>query len=118
MTGRLTTHVLDTAHGRPGAGMAVALYRVQHEGRELLGRHVTNVDGRCEAPLLEGPALSVGVYELDFRVGEYFAARGLDMAEPRFLDVVTVRFGVADPERHHHVPLLVSPYGYSSYRGS
>ena len=118
MSGRLTTHVLDTTNGTPGAGVAIALYRVEHGGRELLGRHTTNADGRCDAPLLEGAALAVGVYELDFRVGDYFAMRGLSAAEPRFLDVVTVRFGVSDPDRHYHVPLLVSPYGYSSYRGS
>jgi len=118
MSGRLTTHVLDTARGTPGAGVALALYRVEDRGRELLGRHVTNADGRCDAPLLEGARLAVGVYELDFRIGEYFAARGVDTAEPPFLDVVTVRFGVSDPDRHYHVPLLVSPYGYSSYRGS
>ncbi len=116
--GKLTTHVLDTAHGRPGAGIAIGLYRVGARGRESLGRRVTNDDGRCDAPLLEGAALVAGTYELDFHVGDYFAARGVALSEPRFLDVVTLRFGIADATQHYHVPLLASPYAYSTYRGS
>lgn len=116
--GKLTTHVLDTAHGSPGAGIEVMLYRVGPAGRQLVTRAHTNRDGRCDAPLLEGEAFSAGVYELDFAVGAYFAARGVSLPTPRFLDVVTLRFGIAAAEQHYHVPLLVSPWSYSTYRGS
>ena len=116
--GKLTTHVLDTAHGKPGAGIRIDFFRVDAGARNALGTHVTNADGRCDAPLLEGDALQEGVYELDFHVGDYFAARGIALAQPRFVDVVTLRFGVADARAHWHVPLLVSPYSYSTYRGS
>lgn len=116
--GRLTTHVLDTAHGVPGAGIAIALFRIDRGARVALKRASTNSDGRCDAPLLEGSTLAAGTYELDFAVGDYFAARGVALASPRFLDVVTLRFGIADPEAHYHVPLLVSPFSYSTYRGS
>ena len=102
----LTTHVLDLAAGRPAAGVAITLLR---EG-EVVARAVTNGDGRTDAPLLD--ALEAGVYELRFAVGDYFGA------DERFLDVVPVRFGVTDPSAHHHVPLLVAPGGYSTYRGS
>ncbi|MFT3807494.1 hydroxyisourate hydrolase [Arenimonas sp.] len=116
--GKLSTHVLDTANGRPAAGVSIALYRCEGEGRHSLGRYVTNADGRCDAPLLEGAALQAGSYELDFAIGDYFAAAGVAQPEPAFLGVVTVRIGIADPGASHHVPLLVSPYGYSTYRGS
>lgn len=116
--GKLTTHVLDTAHGAPGAGISLELYRCGAEARALLGRYVTDADGRCESPLLEGDALVAGRYELEFRVGDYFAALAVALPQPAFLDVVVVRFGIADPAAHTHVPLLVSPYGYSTYRGS
>lgn len=102
----LTTHVLDVARGRPAAGVAIELAR----GDEVLARVVTNADGRTDAPLLD--TLEVGTYELRFAVGDYFGA------DERFLDVVPVRFGVSDPDAHHHVPLLVAPGGYSTYRGS
>ena len=112
--GRLTTHVLDTARGRPGAGIPVALYR--EGGAEPLARAVTNADGRTDAPLLEGDAFRVGVYELVFDVGAYFA--DLDgVPDPAFLDRITLRFGIA-AYQHYHVPLLVSPWSYSTYRGS
>jgi hydroxyisourate hydrolase len=104
----LTTHVLDVARGRPAAGVAITLLR---DG-EVLATAVTNADGRTDKPLLG--ALEAGVYELRFAVGPYFAAGG----DPPFLDVVPVRFGVSDPAAHHHVPLLVAPGGYSTYRGS
>jgi len=104
----LTTHVLDIARGRPAAGVAIELLR---DG-ELLATAVTNADGRTDGPLLE--QLEAGTYELRFAVGGYFAAGG----DPPFLDVVPVRFGVSDPGAHHHVPLLVAPGGYSTYRGS
>lgn len=116
--GKLTTHVLDTAHGRPGAGIAIALYRCADGGRALLGRFVSNADGRCDAPLLADEAMQAGIYELEFAAGDYFAGLGLHLPQPRFVDVVTLRFGVADVSAHYHVPLLVSPYSYSTYRGS
>jgi 5-hydroxyisourate hydrolase len=116
--GRLTTHVLDTAHGRPAAGVVIQLHRLAGARRELLGQYRSNADGRCDAPLLQGDELVSGIYELDFAVGDYFSALGLDLAQPRFIDVVTLRFGIADAAAHYHVPLLVSAYSYSTYRGS
>jgi 5-hydroxyisourate hydrolase len=118
--GRLTTHVLDTAAGRPAAGLRVDLHRVagSRNAGDLLVSLVTNADGRCERPLLEDAALQAGVYELVFHAGPYFAAHGMALPSPPFLDAVVVRFGIADPAAHHHVPLLISPYGYSTYRGS
>jgi 5-hydroxyisourate hydrolase len=116
--GRLTTHVLDTTSGQPGAGLVVELFRIEDEARRRLARLTTNADGRTPEPLLAGADLLRGTYELVFHVGDYFRERGLALAEPAFLDEVPVRFGIADPARHYHVPLLVSPYGYSTYRGS
>jgi len=116
--GRLTTHVLDTAHGVPGRGVALNLYRIVDNSRKLLHSAQTNADGRCEQPLLDGAALQSGVYELDFAVGAYFAALGVAQSQPPFLDVVTLRFGVADAAAHYHVPLVVTPWSYSTYRGS
>lgn len=115
--GRLTTHVLDTANGRPGAGISVIVYRLDGERREVT-RTVTNHDGRCDKPLLEGAALEIGKYEIVFAAGDYFRALGQSLPEPLFVDEVALRFGVADPEQHYHVPLLVSPWSYSTYRGS
>lgn len=115
---RLTTHVLDTASGRPAADLRIRLSRLE-DGQELpLGECKTNADGRCDRPLLEGEALRPGCYQLVFEVGAYFRAQGLALPQPPFLDEVVVRFGVAEAEQHYHVPLLVSPYGYSTYRGS
>jgi len=117
--GRLTTHVLDTANGCPGKGIDVSLYRLDDTGdRVLLTRVVTNSDGRADGPLLEGTAFKAGTYELEFEAGAYFKERGTSLAEPAFLDVVPIRFGVADADAHYHVPLLISPYGFSTYRGS
>ena len=115
---KLTTHVLDTAHGKPGAGIRIELFRLDGDKRESLGVFVTNNDGRCAAPLLQGDAFAPGVYELDFHAGDYFARLGLPLPEPRFVDVVTLRFGIADAWSHYHVPLLVSPWSYGTYRGS
>lgn len=115
---KLTTHVLDTMRGRPGAGIAIELFRLHEDRRELLMRGLTNSDGRNNAPLLAEGTMQVGFYELDFHVGDYFATLGVSLTEPRFLDVVTLRFGIADSKAALHVPLLVSPYGYSTYRGS
>lgn len=114
--GRLTTHVLDTAHGHPARGMGIDLYRVEGETAALEKSVVTNADGRCDGPLLEGGQLRAGAYRLSFHVGEYFSR--LDGTVADFLDVVAVDFRVGDPGAHYHVPLLVSPYGYSTYRGS
>jgi 5-hydroxyisourate hydrolase len=115
MPGRLTTHVLDTSAGRPAEGVAVTLLRIG-DGAVL---HVarTNADGRLDQPLLDGANFAPGTYELRFEVGAYFRSRGIELGQPAFLDVVPIRFGVAAP-MHYHVPLLVSPYGYSTYRGS
>jgi len=115
--GRLTTHVLDTALGLPAAGIDVVLYRVNTE-REELARGRTNADGRLDKPILEGDALVAGVYELIFQAGAYFRSQQRDLVEPLFVDEVVLRFGVNDPARHYHVPLLVSPFAYSTYRGS
>ena len=114
MTG-LTTHILDTARGLPGAGVRVEVFSVEAESRTRLNSAVTNDDGRIDSPLLDGASLRPGIYEIDFHIGEYFA----DWASPpAFLDRVTVRFGVAKAGGHYHIPLLVSPYGYTTYRGS
>ena len=114
--GRLTTHVLDTAQGRPGAGIRVELFDANDRRRPVASAR-TNRDGRCDAPLLEGSAFRTGRWELVFHVGEYFAAAGLPAADPPFLDQVTVRFAIA-ADAHYHVPLLVSPWSYTTYRGS
>lgn len=116
--GRLSTHVLDTATGRPAAGVGVALYEVSDFGeRRLIAERTTNADGRTDTPLIAGQPLPIGTYELRFAVGAYFAARAA-VAEPAFLDSVPLQFSVAEPEGHYHVPLLVSPWSYATYRGS
>ncbi|RDK02359.1 hydroxyisourate hydrolase [Paraburkholderia lacunae] len=116
--GKLTTHVLDTANGRPGAGIKVELFALAGDTRRALKTTLTNDDGRCDQPLLEGDALVAGEYELVFAAGDYFASIGTKVPEPRFVDRVVLRFGIADAEAHYHVPLLVSPWSYSTYRGS
>ena len=116
--GKLTTHVLDTANGHPAAGMRLELWRVDGSSRERLLETVTNDDGRCDAPLLQGDALRAGRYELVFEAGAYFARQGAKVAEPPFLDRIPLAFGIADPAAHYHVPLLVSPWSFSTYRGS
>ena len=119
MPGRLTTHVLDTAHGRPAAGMAVELWRLTTLGdRELVTAATTNADGRLDAPLLEGDGFVAGCYELVFATAAYWAALGVTLPDPPFLDSVPIRFAIADPDAHYHVPLLCSPWAYSTYRGS
>ncbi|MBZ9744274.1 hydroxyisourate hydrolase [Mesorhizobium sp. CO1-1-7] len=115
--GRLTTHVLDTATGRPAAGLSIALYRLEGLARTLLKTVVTNADGRCDAPLLAGADFRIGEYELVFAAGDYLRGQGTKLPEPAFLDSVPIRFGMAQA-LHYHVPLLISPYGYSTYRGS
>ena len=118
--GRLTTHVLDTMAGAPAAGLAIELWEIRGPGEapRRLAATVTNADGRTDGPLLEGEALAAGRYELRFHAGEYLRARHGIEADPLFLDEVPVRFGIADPAQHFHVPLLLSAYGYSTYRGS
>jgi 5-hydroxyisourate hydrolase len=115
--GRLTTHVLDTALGKPAAGISIALYRLNGESRSHLKTVATNADGRCDGPLLQGDEFSVGQYELVFAAGDYLRGSGAKLQEPAFLDEIPIRFGMAE-NAHYHVPLLISPYGYSTYRGS
>jgi 5-hydroxyisourate hydrolase len=116
--GRLSTHVLDTSHGRPAQGVAIALFRIDGGGRQAVVEAVTNADGRTDAPLLAAESFRTGTYELVFHVGDYFRSLGTDAADPPFLDLVPVRFSIAEPNGHYHVPLLVSPWSYSTYRGS
>ena len=116
--GKLTTHVLDTAHGKPGHGIALTVYRIDGERRRRVAAATTNADGRTAAPLVEGETFAAGVYEIEFAAGEYFARIGASVASPPFIGDVVVRFGVSDAGAHYHVPLLVSPWSYSTYRGS
>lgn len=121
--GGLTTHVLDTAHGRPAAGVPVRLFGRPDNGNGAgeevpLAEGLTNQDGRCDRPLLGPGALRPGAYRLEFRVADYFRAQGARLTDPPFLDVISIVFAVSDETAHYHVPLLVSPFGYSTYRGS
>lgn len=118
MPGQLTTHVLDTAHGKPAAGMKIDLCKQEREGLATLKTVVTNADGRTDEPLLDADHMHLGIYELHFHAGEYFAHIHGDSVRPRFLDLVPVRFGIADSNAKYHVPLLVSRFAYSTYRGS
>ncbi len=110
----LTTHVLDLTHGRPAAGVQV---RLSKDGR-LLATLETNRDGRSDGPILPADAMTIGEYRLEFAIGPYFRAAGLDLPSPAFIETAVVQFGISDPGAHYHVPLLVSPFGYSTYRGS
>ena len=116
--GFLTTHVLDTALGVPAQGMELRLYRIIGQERQLLLSTRTNEDGRCDKPVLSETDFAVGEYELVFDVKDYFRKAGIALPEQAFLDVVPIRFGINDIDDHYHVPLLVSPYSYSTYRGS
>lgn len=122
LMGRLTTHVLNTANGRPAAGMLLQLFHIRSDAsgdsRQPLAWARTNADGRVDTPLLEGPALIAGCYELEFGVADYFRAQGVVLGEPPFLGHVVLRFGVAAPDENYHIPLLVSPWSYATYRGS
>ena len=117
-TGRLTTHVLDTALGKPAGGVKIALYRQVGQSHRKIAETVTNADGRTDAPMLAGKALTAGVYELVFHAGDYLRASGQVEGEVLFLDQVPIRFGVPDADQHYHVPLLICPFAYSTYRGS
>lgn len=117
MSGYLTTHVLDTARGCPAEGIEIALYRLTGDGREELATAVTNADGRTDAPILPADRFDEGSYELVFYCGDYLRATGQTQDDPLFLDAVPIRFGMNEAA-HYHVPLLLSPYGYSTYRGS
>ncbi|WP_204113921.1 hydroxyisourate hydrolase [Shimia biformata] len=118
MAGYLTTHVLDTARGCPAEGIRIALFRIKDGAREKIAETVTNDDGRTDAPILPAGDFATGTYELVFFCGDYLRATGQAGDNPLFLDEVPLRFGMSDPEAHYHVPLLLSPYGYSTYRGS
>jgi len=116
--GHLTTHVLDTMNGCPAAGLRVALYRIDGDAPQRLRELALDADGRAGGPLLEGEAFRPGRYRLEFELGAYFRSRGVVLPEPAFLDRVPLDFGVADADAHYHVPLLASPWSYSTYRGS
>ena len=116
--GRLSTHVLDTAKGKPAAGVRIMLYRISGQSHRKIKEVVTNADGRTDAPLLEGKDLTAGSYELVFCAGDYLRASGQAGEGVLFLDEIPIRFGVPDEGGHYHVPLLISPFGYSTYRGS
>ncbi|MEM6839090.1 MAG: hydroxyisourate hydrolase [Cyanobacteria bacterium P01_C01_bin.120] len=120
MGGKLTTHVLDTANGCPAAGMKITLWAIapDTQAKTLLKEVHTNADGRTDAPLLDAADFQVGRYELMFAVGDYFQQQGVELPEPPFLERVPLQFGIADVEAHYHVPLLTSPWSYSTYRGS
>lgn len=116
--GRLTTHVLDTALGTPAEGIRIELFRLGAAGPEPVATGVTNDDGRLDQPILSGADMIPGTYELLFHAGDYLRAVKAPLTEPPFLDVIPIRFGLSDPAAHYHVPLLLSPYGYGTYRGS
>jgi 5-hydroxyisourate hydrolase len=117
--GYLTTHILDTTKGVAAAEVKIQLYKHSEDGqRQLLHTTITNDDGRCDQPLLEAENFTVGVYELEFSIDKYFAKQGIEVTEPSFLNTVVIRFGISDEAAHYHIPLLVSPYSYSTYRGS
>lgn len=118
MAGRLSTHVLDSARGKPAAGVKIALYRVSGNSHKKLKEVVTNHDGRTDEPMLMGAALTAGTYELVFFAGDYLRASGQAAEGTLFLDEIPIRFGVPDADQHYHVPLLLSPFAYSTYRGS
>jgi 5-hydroxyisourate hydrolase len=116
--GRLTTHVLDTAKGCPAAGIRIELHRFGNGHDDMVAEAVTNADGRTDKPMLEGASFKPGQYQLVFHAGDYLDASGSELPDPKFLDQVVIRFGISDGQAHYHVPLLLSPFGYSTYRGS
>jgi 2-oxo-4-hydroxy-4-carboxy-5-ureidoimidazoline decarboxylase len=118
VNGRLSTHVLDTHAGRPAVGVAIELYEFAAEKAHYIQSAITNADGRTDQPLIGGRPLPIGRYELRFAVGNHFRSRGIENGDPPFLDIVPLRFSIAEPEGHYHVPLLCTPWSYSTYRGS
>ncbi|WP_422012478.1 2-oxo-4-hydroxy-4-carboxy-5-ureidoimidazoline decarboxylase [Reyranella sp.] len=118
VNGRLSTHVLDTHAGRPAVGLAIELYEFAGERAHRIATATTNADGRTDAPLIGGRPLPIGRYELRFAVGDHFRSRGIEQGDPPFLDIVPLRFSIGEPEGHYHVPLLCTPWSYSTYRGS
>jgi 2-oxo-4-hydroxy-4-carboxy-5-ureidoimidazoline decarboxylase len=118
INGRLSTHVLDTHAGRPAVGISVELYEFAGERAHRIATAITNADGRTDSPLIGGRPLPIGRYELRFAIGNHFRSRGIDSGDPPFLDIVPLRFSIAEPEGHYHVPLLCTPWSYSTYRGS
>jgi hydroxyisourate hydrolase len=114
----LTTHVLDTVRGKPAVGVEIELYALEHGRAELVRAATTNADGRTDQPLIPAAQARVGTFELRFHIGAYFHAQGASVAEPAFLDIVPIRFSIADPSAHYHVPLVATPWSYSTYRGS
>jgi 5-hydroxyisourate hydrolase len=115
---RLSTHVLDTARGAPAAGVTIELHAIGEEDRRHIRTATTKREGRTDEPLLSGDRIETGSYELTFHAGDYFRGAGIPLTDPPFLDLVVIRFGIADAAGHYHVPLLLSPYGYTTYRGS
>ena len=115
---RISTHVLDTSRGVPARGVGIELHRIEGDERWPVSSALTNADGRTDVPLMSGDRLDTGIYELTFHVGDYFARGGVKITDPPFLGDIVIRFGVADAAGNYHVPLLLSPYGYSTYRGS
>ena len=116
--GKLTTHILDTANGKPAKDVKIELFACATGGQKLIYSTVTNEDGRCGQPLLEGKSLVTGIYELEFYIGDYYRGMKVELTDPAFLDVVVIRFGISSESENYHVPLIISPFGYSSYRGS
>lgn len=116
--GYLTTHVLDTAQGLPAGGLRIELFAIEGDARRKLAERVTNADGRTDGPILPADDFATGIYELVFHAGDYLQMQRVPGGTPRFLDIVPIRFGIDDAAAHYHVPLLLSPFGYSTYRGS
>ncbi|HUX83409.1 MAG TPA: hydroxyisourate hydrolase [Halothiobacillus sp.] len=114
----LTTHILDTSLGKPAAGVRIHLHKRVGNQSQHLSTHMTNDDGRCDSPILAGEAFTIGTYELVFEMGAYLRQNHTPLPEPLFLDQIVIRFGISNAQDHYHVPLLVSPFGYSTYRGS
>ena len=119
MTGKLTTHVLDTAQGKPGAGITIELFQISlSQNAKLIKTLTTNADGRTDQPLLEASEMAKGTYELRFAMGDYFTKQSDTLPDPLFLNIIPIRFSIADTDKHYHIPLLCSPWSYSTYKGS